>query len=105
MADLDPWLAELLTSANRNRHCVSDSHSLRRLVKRAKLVVGVWEDVANPNGVDTLVINGKKELRAVLQSRSSKSLRMQGIPCKCYEDALAIEHTFGDAGIRSRGAS
>ena len=91
------WLEGVVASANFNRYYLSDTDSLRRLIDSAEIVIGVWQDFDEPNGVGHLVIKGKKRLTSTSDTCTSLSMTVQGVPCECLEEAIAIERVFGDA--------
>ena len=93
------FLSRLVENANRLAERGLDTEGLRRLIETTDLVFGIWQDAAEPFGVDWTIIKGKPDLEALAaQAKITVPRRTYAaIPCRCYEEALAMCRVLGDA--------
>jgi hypothetical protein len=64
-------------------------------VDDAKVVVGVWQDADEPDGVG-MYVKGDRKLRTVITEQKTGTFRVAAIPCECYEQAVALKEVAGE---------
>jgi hypothetical protein len=87
---------------------MNDSAVIQRIIAEHDLVWAVWRDPAEPDGVGTLIIKGKRRLEAAasgVEGAPSGTVRFDpgdlevtwaAVPCKSPEAAVAMHWTFGE---------
>jgi hypothetical protein len=70
--------------------------SVVRLVAESDVVLGVWKDDAEPDGVGVIVIKGDQVLANIGQRGQTVPPRMMALPCDCAEMALAAKEAFSE---------
>jgi hypothetical protein len=64
---------------------------------KGEIVIGVWQDLAEPCGIGFLVLKGRKLLESIAsnQSITARLSRLSVIPRECHEQAIAAKQVFG----------
>jgi hypothetical protein len=89
--------SRLVTLANANRKIMDGTTGpIRRIFAENHIVIGVWQDPKDANGVGFLVLKGGKLLYDARTSGQSRPARASAIPCTCYEQAVAAKQAFGE---------
>jgi hypothetical protein len=96
--DMDEQLkSKLVTLADANRKAMDGTTGpIKRIFEENHIVIGVWQDPDNANGVGFLVLKGGKLLHDVRTTGKSRPTRTSAIPCSCYEQAVAAKKVFGE---------
>jgi hypothetical protein len=68
---------------------------VKKIIKTADLVFGIWRDASAPDGVGRLIIKGEKALREVIASGKTVRMRTTAIWCANAEHAAAAKRVFG----------
>ena len=71
-------------------------HYVETIVADAEVVIGVWQDPSEPNGVGLHVIKGLRHLMTATASGEPPRVRVDAVPYTDREQALAAEQRFGD---------
>jgi hypothetical protein len=66
------------------------------IVADAEVVIGVWQDPSEPNGVGLHVIKGLRHLMTATASGEPARVSVEALPCIDREQAVAAEQRFGD---------
>jgi hypothetical protein len=66
------------------------------IVADAEVVIGVWQDPREPNGVGLHVIKGLRHLMTAAASGEPARVSVEAVPCIDREQAVAAEQRFGD---------
>lgn len=66
------------------------------LLNRHDVVVAVWQDAEEPDGVGMLVVKGDRALRTIIAENKAKNLSIASIPCDCLEQAIALKEVHGE---------
>jgi hypothetical protein len=89
--------SKLVTIADANRKTMDGTTGpIKRIFEENHIVIGVWQDPNDANGLGFLVLKGGKLLHDVRTSGKSRSARTSAIPCTCYEQAVAAKQVFGE---------
>jgi hypothetical protein len=77
---------------------------VERVISEADVVLGVFPDQANPDGVGHIVIKGIALLHQTSKANEVATFTQLTIPCDDRAEADAYRHVFGDGkgGARSR---
>lgn len=73
---------------------------VKRLVKDADIVFGIWQDPAAKGGVNYLLVKGNQMAREVVADKHAISARVVAIPCIDADQATALMQEFGEADRR-----
>jgi hypothetical protein len=93
--------SKLFTIADANRKAMDGTTgAIKRIFEENHIVIGVWQDPNDANGVGFLVLKGDKLLHDVRTSGKSRPARTSAIPCTCYEQAVAAKQVFGEPDQR-----
>jgi hypothetical protein len=96
-AELSASLEKLINMTIHNiRQLDGTTESVVRMIDESDVVLGIWKDDAEPDGVGVIVIKGEQLLANIGQSGQTVLPRMTAIPCDCGEMALAAKVTFGE---------
>ena len=94
----DDFIRDLVAKANANaerlKGCGIDL--VRELVDGADVVIGVFQDQTQPYDVGTHVIKGHRLLKTVVAEHATKRARLECIPCRSLEEAVAFQHVVGE---------
>jgi hypothetical protein len=71
-------------------------HYVETIVADAEVVIGVWQDPSEPNGVGLHVIKGLRQVMTATASGEPPRVRVDAVPCIDREQAVAAEQRFGD---------
>jgi hypothetical protein len=94
------WLEHIVGIANEAREAIRGMSSKRaykhveKIVAMSDVVIGVYQDYAQPQGVGTLIIKGKDILEAVDKTGRTLTCRFGAIPCDDREQAEAARIHF-----------
>jgi hypothetical protein len=89
--------SRLVTIANANRKALDGTTApIKRIFEENHIVIGVWRDPNDANGVGFLVLKGGRLLHEVRTGGQSRPARTSAIPCTCYEQAVAAKQMFGE---------
>ena len=66
------------------------------IVADAEVVIGVWQDPSEPNGVGLHVIKGLRHLMSATVSVEPPRVRVDAVPCVDRDQAVAAEQRFDD---------
>jgi hypothetical protein len=69
---------------------------IETIVADAEVVIGIWQDRSEPDGVGLHVIKGLQHLLTATASGEPARVRVDAVPCIDREQALAAEQQFGD---------
>jgi hypothetical protein len=69
---------------------------VRDLVDRHEVVIGVWQDAAEPDGVGQMIIKGDRLLRAIGAGDTGRFTSISAIPCIQAEQAVALKQVAGE---------
>jgi hypothetical protein len=75
---------------------ITDSDIMRKLIKDAALVIGVYPDRTQTCGVGLHIIKGHRQLKTVAAERKGKSTRLECLPCRSLEEAMTMQMVFGE---------
>jgi hypothetical protein len=94
MEEFDEFLKEVAKDAIANMDDIGeDATVVAKLIHRADVAIGVWPDLVKPSGIGWHVIKGRHHFASGVPSAD---LRVNGIPCRSREQAVAVEQAFGD---------
>jgi hypothetical protein len=89
--------SRLVSLADANRKAMDGTTGpIKRIFEENQIVIGVWQDPDETNGVGFLVLKGGKLLHDARTSGKSRPARASAIPCTCYEQAVAAKQVFGE---------
>lgn len=89
--------SRLVTIADANRKAMDGTTGpIKRIFAENHIVIGVWQEPNDTNGVRFLVLKGDKLLQDARTSGKSRPARASAIPCTCYEQAVAAKQAFGE---------
>lgn len=87
----------LVAIANTNRRAMDGTTGpIKRIFAENQIVVGVWQDPDEADGVGFLILKGGKLLHDVRSSGEGRAACASAIPCTCYEQAVATKQVFGE---------
>ena len=87
----------IVQRANEVRGQLDDTTApIERLMNDHDVVVAVWQDPDEPDGVGTYVVKGRKLLAETHLSGQSRGVEWTAIPCIEYEQAVALEQMLGN---------
>ena len=66
------------------------------LIDANDVVVGVWRDSTQPDGVGLLVVKGTNRLRAIVAIGASTECSITAIKCATFEHAEALRQNAGN---------
>ena len=90
--------SKLIAIADANREAMDGTTGpIKRIFADNHIVIGIWQDPNEPNGVGFLVLKGGNLLREVRKSGKGWPARTSAIPCTCYEQAVAAGQVFGES--------
>jgi hypothetical protein len=69
---------------------------VKNVIDSHQVVVGVWQDSSEPDGVDMHVIKGMNTLAGILMSGASADVKISAVPCVSYDQAVAAQELLGD---------
>jgi hypothetical protein len=93
--------SRLVNLADANRKAMDGTTGpIKRIFAENHIVIGVWQDPNDADGVGFLVLKGGKLLQDVRTSGQSRPARTSAIPCSCYEQAVAAKQVFGEPDQR-----
>jgi hypothetical protein len=96
-AELSASLEKLINTTIQNIGQLDGTkESVIRMIDESDVVLGVWKDDAEPDGVGVIVIKGDQLLANIGQSGQTVPPRMTAIPCDCAEMAFAAKEAFGE---------
>jgi len=77
---------------------------VERFISEAEIVLGVFPDRVNPDGIGHVVIKGIELLHQTSKANEVATFTQLTIPCEDRAEADAYRHLFGDGkgGDRSR---
>jgi hypothetical protein len=67
-----------------------------RLIEASDLVLAVWQDAEEPDGVGMYVIKGDRLLRTIIAENKAMPAKMTAVPCECLEQAVALKQVAGE---------
>ena len=67
-----------------------------KLIDRTDIVVAVWQDAQEPDGVGMLIVKGDRALLTIVADAQTKAVTMAAIPCICAEQAIALKEVAGE---------
>ncbi|MCK2056987.1 hypothetical protein [Methylobacterium sp. 37f] len=82
------------------KHLNGDFAQVQAIVDDAELVVAVWQDPNEPNGVGTMLIKGNQSLREIVASDQERTQRVAAIPCVSAEQAEVLRQVAGEKDRR-----
>ena len=94
--------ARMVEIANRHsaemREMTPEARSdyVKRVVERAQVAFGVWQDDKEPDGVGIYLIKGSREMQAATIEKQDVKFRTAAVPCVNLEEAVATRRRFGD---------
>jgi hypothetical protein len=93
----DEMKRKIVESANANRTILTDDfEQVREMINTNDVVFGVWQDVAEPDGVGMLLVKGEQRLRECIADDKSVLCRILGIPCIEAAQAEALRQVAGE---------
>jgi hypothetical protein len=96
-SDLGEFKRLAVEMANANRDAMDGTMTpIRCLIADNEMVVAVWQDAEEPDGVGLLVIKGDRFLRTVIAENRPMPARYTAIPCTCIEQAIALKEVAGE---------
>jgi hypothetical protein len=70
---------------------------VRGIVADNDIVVAVWQDIAEPNGVGLLVVRGANMIREIVASGvTATGVKVSAVPCCDYAEAVTLWQVLGD---------
>jgi hypothetical protein len=60
-----------------------------------EIVLAIWQDPSEPDGVGMLLVKGRNKLREAIMSNVAINVKTSAVPCVCYEQAIALRETLG----------
>jgi hypothetical protein len=66
------------------------------IVADAEVVIGIWQDRSEPNGVGLHVIKGLRHLMTATATGEPARVLVDAVPCIDREQAVAAEQQLGD---------
>ena len=97
---MDDFKRRIVELANETRdHLTGDFAQVWEIVANNDLVVAVWQDVREPDGVGLLLIKGEDLLRQSVENTRAVSARTAAIPCIEYEQAVALRDETRKQGV------
>jgi hypothetical protein len=69
---------------------------VKGLVESSDVVIGVWQDVSEPNGVGLYIVKGDRRLRQIIADQQGQLAKVACIPCEGLEQAVALKEVAGE---------
>jgi hypothetical protein len=88
--------------AKLHRHLIDDNYpvgQIRAIVAAADVVACVWPNSAETKGVGVRIIKGQKAMAEFAASRQAHYLKIDAIPCRDLEHAVALQQVLGEPGF------
>jgi hypothetical protein len=96
-AEFSASLEQVISMTIQNiRQLDGTTESVVRMIAESDVVLGVWKDDAEPDGVGVVVIKGDQFLASIGQIGQTVPPRMTALPCDCAEMAFAAKEAFGE---------
>jgi hypothetical protein len=93
----DRLKSKLVGIANANLEAMDGTTDpIKRIFDENEIVVAVWQDANEADGVGFLLLKGGKLLHEVMASGKVGPARTSAVPCTCYEQAFATKQVFGE---------
>jgi hypothetical protein len=99
-SDYQRLKAEAVRVANEVRETLTgDFREIEDLIVHHDIVVAIWQDSTEPDGVGMLVIKGQQRLREISTDEPQK-VSFTAIPCIEFEQAEALRQRAGERDKR-----
>jgi hypothetical protein len=94
---MDAFKTKLVDIAKSNMRLLDGTAGpLRRIFEESELLIGLWNEPQEKDGVGILVLKGDKVLREIITNRKNLLLRTSAVRCDSYAEAVAIKELLGE---------
>jgi len=97
---MDYFKRRMVDLANKTRgHLTGDFAQVWEIVVNNEVVVAVWQDACEPDGIGMLLIKGEDLLRQSVENNRTLSARTAAIPCVELKQAVALRNKVRRRGV------
>lgn len=90
-------LPDLVKMANENNAFMNGSMKpVHELLERHEVVIGIWEDPLQPQGIGTKIIKGLEVVELAANSAEEFPCRVTAIKCLAEDQARGLALVFGN---------